>query len=188
MFTRGPTRLQFLIAKAIVLAIYVIPTVLFLMLLGMVIGAIMAQLAGIGTGLSFVTAAHLGHIVLYLLLAILYWYAYMLMALFFGTVGRSTVAGIVGPLIVLAIEPLLSSTITVLTGNSSGTLSEFMKHVPDYFLGNNLTSLLHNQGHMLSFSDAGPYSNGHSLLVIAAYLVVFVGVSCCLTVRRDVTS
>jgi ABC-type transport system involved in multi-copper enzyme maturation permease subunit len=119
MFTRGPTRLQFLIAKAVVLAIYVIPTVLFLMLLGMAIGAIMAQLAGIGTGLSFLTAAHLGHIVLYLLLAILYWYAYMLMALFFGTVGRSTVAGIVGPLIVLAIEPLLSSTITVLTGNSS---------------------------------------------------------------------
>jgi len=31
----------------------------------------------------------------------------MLMALFFGTVGRSTVAGIVGPLILLAIEPLL---------------------------------------------------------------------------------
>ncbi|HKV57255.1 MAG TPA: ABC transporter permease [Ktedonobacteraceae bacterium] len=188
MFTRGPTRLQFLIAKVVVLAIYVIPTILLLMLLGMAIGAIMAQLAGVSTGLSFLTADHFGHFVLYLLLTILYWYAYMLMALFFGTVGRSTVAGIVGPLILLAIEPLLSSSITVLTSSSSGGLTDFLKHVPDYFLGNNLTSLLHNQGQALSFTDAGPYSNGHSLLVVAAYLVVFVGVSCWLTVRRDVTS
>ena len=148
----------------------------------------MAQLAGVNNGLSFLTADHLGHAVLYALLAILYWYAYMLMALFFGTVGRSTVAGIVGPLIVLAIEPLLSSSITVLTGNSSGGFPDFLKHVPDYFLGNNLTSLLHNQGHILSFSDAGAYSDGHSLLVVTAYLVVFVGVSCWLTLRRDVTS
>ena len=188
MFTRGPTRLQFLIAKAMVLAIYVIPTVLCLMLLGMLIGAVMAQLAGIGTGLSFLTTTHFGHAVLYALLAILYWYAYMLLALFFGTVGRSTVAGIVGPLIVLAIEPLLSSSIAVLTSSSSGGLTDFLKHVPDYFLGNNLTSLLHNQGHLLSFTDAGPYSDGHSLLVVAIYLGVFVGVSCWLTVRRDVTS
>ncbi len=188
MFTRGPTRLQFLIAKAVVLAIYVIPTVLFLMVLGIMIGAGMAQLAGVDNGLSFLTADHLGHVALYALLAVLYWYAYMLMALFFGTVGRSTVAGIVGPLIVLAIEPLISSSITVLTGSSSGGFADFMKHVPDYFLGNNLTSLLHNQGHILSFSDAGPYSDGHSLLVVAAYMVVFIGVSCWLTVRRDVTS
>jgi ABC-type transport system involved in multi-copper enzyme maturation permease subunit len=188
MFTRGPTRLQFLIAKMLVLVIYVIPTILFLMLLGILIGAVMAQLAGLANGLSFLTADHFGHVVLYALMAILYWYAYMLLALFFGTVGRSTVAAIVGPLIVLAIEPLVSSSITVLTSNSSGGLTDFLKHVPDYFLGNNLTSLLHNQGHILSFSDAGPYSNGHSLLVVAAYLVVFVGISCWLTVRRDVTS
>ena len=188
MFARGPTRLQFLFAKIVVLAIYVIPTILFLMLLGMVIGAVMAQLAGSGTGLSFLTAAHFGHLVLYLLLAMLYCFAYMLMALFFGTVGRSTVAGIVAPLIWLAIESLISSSIAVLTNNSSGGLADFMKAVPDYFLGNNLTSLLHNQGHALSFSDPGSYSDGHSLLVIAVYLVVFAGVACWLTVRRDVTN
>ena len=188
MFTRGPTRLQFLMAKIVVLVIYVVPTIVILMLLGMAIGAMMAQLAGVGTGFSFLTADHTGHFVLYLLLAILYWYAYMLMALFFGTVGRSTVAAIVGPLIVLAIEPLLSSTITVLTSSSSGSFADFMRHVPDYFLGNNLTSLLHNQGHALSFSDAGPYTDEHSLLVVAVYMVVFVGVSFWLTARRDVTS
>ncbi len=187
MFTRGPTRLQFLFAKIVVLAIYIVPTIVFLMLLGTVIGGVMAQLVGIGTGLSFFTADRFGHLVLFLLLGMLYWFAYMLMALFFGTVGRSTVAGIVGPLIWLAIEPLLGNIIAVLTGNFSGGLSDFLKAIPDYFLGNNLTSLLHNQGNALSFANPGPYADGHSLLVIAVYLVVFVGVACWLTVRRDVT-
>lgn len=188
MFTRGPTRVQFLLAKIVVLAIFVVPTIFFLMLLGSVIGAMMAHLAGIGTDLSFFTAARFGHFVFYLLLGMLYWFAYMLMALFFGTVGRSTVAGIVGPLIWLAIEPLLGNIIAVLTSNGSGGLSDFMKAISDYFLGNNLTSLLHNQGNALSFIDPGSYSDGHSLLVVAVYLVVFVGVACWLTVYRDVTN
>ena len=187
MFTRGPTRVQFLIAKIVVLAIYVIPAILFLILLGTIIGAVMAHLVGIGTGLSFFTADTFGHLVLYLLLGMLYWFAYMLMALFFGTVGRSTVAGIVGPLIWLAIEPLLGNVIAVLTGNFSGGLADFIKAIPDYFLGNNLTSLLHNQGSVLAFSEPGAYTNGHSLLVVAGYLLVFVGISCWLTVRRDIT-
>jgi ABC-2 type transport system permease protein len=187
MFTRGPSRLQFLIAKIVVLAIYVVPTVLFLMLLGTVIGTMMAQLAGIGTGLSFLTAAHFGHFILFLLLGMLYWFGYMLMALFFGTVGRSTVAGIVGPLVWLALEPVLGNIIAVLTSNVSGGLSDFVKAIPDYFFGNNLSSLLHNQGHALSFSEPGPYADGHSLLVIAVYLIVFAGVAGFLTVRRDVT-
>jgi ABC-type transport system involved in multi-copper enzyme maturation permease subunit len=187
MFTRGPSRLQFLIAKIVVLAIYVVPTILFLMLLGTVIGAVMAQLAGIGTGLSFLTAAHFGHLVLFLLLGMLYWFGYMLMALFFGTVGRSTVAGIVGPLVWLALEPVLGNIIAVLTSNVSGGLSDFVKAIPDYFFGNNLSSLLHNQGHALSFAEPGPYADGHSLLVIAVYLIVFAGVAGFLTVRRDVT-
>ncbi len=187
MFTRGPSRLQFLIAKIVVLAIYVVPTILFLMLLGTVIGTMMAQLAGIGTGLSFLTAAHFGHLVLYLLLGMLYWFGYMLMALFFGTAGRSTVAGIVGPLVWLALEPVLGNIIAVLTSNVSGGLSDFVKAIPDYFFGNNLSSLLHNQGHALSFSEPGPYADGHSLLVIAVYLIVFAGVAGFLTVRRDVT-
>ncbi|HLW01151.1 MAG TPA: ABC transporter permease [Ktedonobacterales bacterium] len=187
MFTRGPTRLQFLIAKIAVLAIYVVPTILFLMLVGTVIGAVMGPLTGIGPDYRFLTVPWFGHFVLYLLLGMLYWFAYMLMALFFGTVGRSTVAGTVGPLIWLAAEPALSGIIAAFTNGANGGLAAVVKAIPDYFLSNNLLSLLSNQGHALSFSDPGPYSDMHSLLVIAAYLIVFVGVACWLTVRRDVT-
>jgi hypothetical protein len=36
-------------------------------------------------------------------------------------------------------------------------------------------------------SPTGVYHAGQSLLVVAAYLIVFVGAACWLTLRRDVT-
>lgn len=188
MFTRGPTRLQFLFAKIATLVIYAIPALLLFMLVGMLVGAGMAHVAGIGAGLSFWSAGYAGHLVLYLLLGMLFWLAYMLMALCFGVVGRSTVAGIVGPLIWLAVESLLSNLIIALTSDSSGGLTDVVKAIPGYFLGTNLISLLHNQGSVLSFTRPGAYSDGHSLLVVAVYLAVFVGVASVLTVRREVTN
>lgn len=179
MFTRGPTRLQFLIAKLITLAICAAPTVLLLILLGSGVGAAMAQLAGVGTGFGFLTATTFGHFVLFTLLGMLYWYSFMLMAAFFGVVGRSTVAGIVGPLVWLLIEQPL----TVFLSQAPG----FAQRIPDYFLGNNLLSLIHDQEHALAIGSVGAYPIGQSLLVVAAYLIVFVGVACWLTVRRDVT-
>jgi ABC-type transport system involved in multi-copper enzyme maturation permease subunit len=187
MFTRGPTRLQFLFAKIAVLAIYIVPALLLLMLVGTLVGSALSPLVGVATNFSFFTAAWLGHFVLYLLLGMLFWFGYAVMALFFGTVGRSTVAGIVGPLVWLSTEPLLNRIVVLLVGNSSGGLADFVKAVPDYFLGNNLSSLVQDQAHALSFGDPAPYSDGHSLLVVAVYLVVFIGIACWLTVRRDVT-
>lgn len=179
MFTRGPTRVQFLLSKVAVLAICVIPTLLLTILLGSAVGAVMANLAGVGTGLGFVTASVAGHFVLFVLLGMLFWLSYTLMALFFGTLGRSTVAGIVGPLVWLLVEPVISGFLAGAPG--------FVQHIPDYFLGNNLLSLIHDQMHALAIGDAGAYPAGHALLVVAAYLIAFVGVACWLTVRRDVT-
>ncbi len=179
MFTRGPTRLQFLFAKIAVLAIYVVPAVLFVMLLGSLIGGVMAHLAGVGAGLGFLTAPVFGHFVLFALFGVLFWYSFMLMALFFGTLGRSSVVGIVGPLVWLLLEPVITGLFTSMPG--------FAQHIPDYFLANNLLSLIYNQMHALSIGDAGAYSTGHSLIVVAVYLLAFVGVACWLTVRRDVT-
>jgi ABC-type transport system involved in multi-copper enzyme maturation permease subunit len=190
MFTRGPTRIQFLLAKIAVLLIYLVPAILFWILLGSSMGTVMAHLAGIGVGFGFLTSAEFGHFVLFLLLVMLYCFAYMMMALFFGTAGRSTVAAIVAPLIWLAIEPLLGNVITALVGDNTGGLANFIKVIPTYFLGPNLSLLLQDQEHVLSVGVPNPadYSAGHSLLVVAGYLVAFVGVSALLTVRRDVTN
>jgi ABC-type transport system involved in multi-copper enzyme maturation permease subunit len=185
MFTRGPTRLQFLFAKIAVLAIYVVPTLLFVILLGSAIGAVMAHLAGLGAGLNFLTAAVIGHFALFVLLGMLFWLSYMLMALCFGTAGRSTVAGIVGPLVWLLLEPVLTGFLSSAPG--------FVQYIPNYFLGNNLLSLIYDQMRALGIyslngaSPAGAYHAGQSLLVVAGYLIVFVSAACWLTVRRDVT-
>jgi ABC-type transport system involved in multi-copper enzyme maturation permease subunit len=190
MFTRGPTRLQFLLAKICVLAIYLFPAILFWVLLGTGIGAALAHLAGIGAGWSFLTAAIFGHVVLFVLLVMLYCFAYMMMALFFGTVGRSTVAAIVAPLIWLAFEPVVGRLITALVGDNTGGLADFMKSIPTYFLGANLSLLLHDQQHALGIAHPNPstYSVQHSILVVAGYLIAFVGISALLTVRRDITN
>jgi ABC-type transport system involved in multi-copper enzyme maturation permease subunit len=189
MFTRGPTRVQFLLAKIAVLACYLVPSILFWILLGTGIGAVMAHLAGIGAGWGFLTAAEFGHFVLFVLLVMLYCFAYMMMALFFGTVGRSTIAAIVAPLIWLGAEPVVGNVITALVGNNTGGLADFIKSIPTWFLGPNLSMLLYDQQHALGVAPANPadYSPTHSLLVVAAYLVAFVGISALLTVRRDVT-
>lgn len=185
MFTRGPTRLQFLFAKIAVMAICVVPTLLFEIVLGSTVGAVMAHFAGVGAGLSFLTADVFGHFVLFVLLGMLFWFAYMLMALFFGTVGRSMVVGTVGPLVWLLVEPVL----TVVLSSAPG----FVKYIPNYSLGNNLLSLIHGQMAALgilgndSAVQPGVHSAGQPLLVVAVYLIVFVGVACWLTVRRDVT-
>jgi ABC-type transport system involved in multi-copper enzyme maturation permease subunit len=185
MFTRGPTRVQFLAAKIAVLAICVVPTLLFVILLGSAVGGVMAHLAGVGAGLNFLTAAILGHFMLFVLLGMLFWFSYMLMAVFFGTLGRSTVAGVVGPLVWLFLEPWI-------TGFLSGAPG-FVQYIPNYFLGNNLLSLIQDQMRALGIfslnqqSPAGALHADQSLLIVVAYLIVFVGVACWLTVRRDVT-
>jgi ABC-type transport system involved in multi-copper enzyme maturation permease subunit len=185
MFTRGPTRLQFFYAKLAVLAICVVPILPLVIVLGSAVGGLMAHAAGLGAGLGFLSADVFGHFALFTLLGILFWFSYMLMAAFFGTLGRSAIAGIVGPLVWLLLEPVISGFLSGAPG--------FAQHIPDYFLGNNLLSLIQDQMRALGIfslnepSPAGALYPGQSLLVVAAYLAVFVGVASWVTVRRDVT-
>src|SRR2546428_44259 len=53
MFTRGPTRLQFLFAKIIVIGICIIPALILLMLVGTLVGAAVAPLTGVGASFDF---------------------------------------------------------------------------------------------------------------------------------------
>jgi ABC-type transport system involved in multi-copper enzyme maturation permease subunit len=187
MFSRGPTRLQFLFAKIMVLAIYIVPAVLILMLTATLVGAIMAPLTGVTATFGFLTAGFVGHFALYFLEGTLYWFAFAMMALFFGTIGRSTVAGIVGPLIWLSVEPILTRLIVNLVGDASGGWYDFVKAIPDYFLSNSLGSLINNQQAALFGGSGGAYTDVHSLLVVVGYLVAFVSLAIWATKKRDVT-
>lgn len=188
MFTRGPTRLQFLLAKIGASIVCIVPAFLALMAMGILEGYGLHPLSQLPLSFSFFTLAWFGHALLYLLIGILAWFVYAVMALFFGILGRSTAAGVMGPLLWLSLEPLLNRLISSLANNTSGTLHNIIAAIPDYFVNNNIGALLDNQGHYLFGDPSSTLTDLHALSVLFVYIIVFVGLSCWLTVRRDVTS
>ena len=188
LYTRGPTRLHFLFAKVATAIICILPVVLLLMLLGVFLGEALYALLGFSTRWSFFTVSWLEHAVVFVLLIALAWFAYAMLALFFGTLARSTVAAVLAPFIWDIVESALRELIRAFAAGSSGPFTDIVKAIPDYFIANNMIALLANQGRFVFGSDVSSLSNLHAFTVLAVYLVLFIGLSCWLAVKRDVTN
>jgi ABC-type transport system involved in multi-copper enzyme maturation permease subunit len=198
MFTRGPSRTQFLIGKiGAALSCIVIGT-LVMLVLGIVLGVLLGFLFHLPSTYDFFSAAWLGHAILYMLIAMLDLFMAAMMALFLSTLGRSTAAGIAGTLVwLLLIEPVLGAICTIVANVSSGATAAFFNAVPNYFIGNSVSALQQNQNQavfgpdfslFLSRGNGLVVSDAHALLVIAGYLIVFIGVAWWVNERRDVTN
>jgi len=188
LYTRGPTRLHFLFAKVATVIICILPVVLLLMLLGVFLGEVLYAQLGFSTRWSFFTVSWLEHAVLFILLIALAWFAYAMLALFFGTLARSTVAAVLAPFVWDIVESALRELIRAFAAGSSGPFTDIVKAIPDYFIANNMIALLANQGRFVFGSDVSSLSNLHAYTVLAFYLVLFIGLSCWLAVKRDVTN
>jgi len=188
LYTRGPTRLHFLFAKVATVIMCILPTVLLLTLLGVILGEVLYAQFGFSTRWSFLTVSWLEHAVLFVLLIALAWFAYAMLALFFGTLARSTVAAVLAPFVWDIVESALRELIRAFAAGSSGPFTTIVKAIPDYFIANNMIALLANQGRFVFGSDVSSLSNLHAFTVLAVYLVLFIGLSCWLTVKRDVTN
>jgi ABC-type transport system involved in multi-copper enzyme maturation permease subunit len=188
MYTRGPTRLQFLLAKVGVAAVCAAIGILTITITGIVIGQVLNTLSSIPQALDFLSASWIMHALLYLLAAMLDWFIYATIAIFFGTLGRSTVAGIVGALTWLFLEPILGSILKLAGTFSQGTFGNFLKAIPDYFISNNTAALLQNQGQYIFGGSGSSLSDLHTLAVLLIYLAVFIGLSWWINDRRDVTN
>jgi ABC-type transport system involved in multi-copper enzyme maturation permease subunit len=188
LYTRGPTRLHFLFAKVATVIICILPVVLLLMLLGVFLGEVLYAQLGFSTRWSFFTVSWLEHAVLFVLLIALAWFAYAMLALFFGTLARSTVAAVLAPFVWDIVESALRELIRAFAAGSSGPFTDIVKAIPDYFIANNMIALLANQGRFVFGSDVSSLSNLHAYTVLAVYLVLFIGLSCWLAVKRDVTN
>ncbi len=188
LFTRGPTRLQFLVAKIVTVIICIVPVVLVLTLLGIFLGEVLYSILGFSTNWGFLTANWLGHTGLFLLAGMLGWFVWAMVAIFFGTLGRSTVAAIVAPFIWYITEQILNNLISGFVGSSSGPISDLVKAIPDYFVGNNIYALLQNQAHVVFGASASSLSDLHALSVLGVYIALFITLSRWLTVKRDVTN
>lgn len=188
MYTRGPTRLQFLLAKVGVAALCAAIGILTITLTGILIGQVLNALSSIPQVLDFLNAGWITHALLYLLVAMLDWFLYATIAIFFGTLGRSTVAGIVGALAWLFLEPILGSILKLAGTFSHGTFGNFLKAIPDYFISNNTGALLQNQGQYVTGGSSSSLSDLHALVVLLIYLVAFIGLSWWINEHRDVTN
>jgi ABC-type transport system involved in multi-copper enzyme maturation permease subunit len=198
MFTRGPSRTQFLIGKIGAAVSCIVLGVLVITVLGIVLGILLGFLFKLPSTYDFFNAAWVGHAILYLLIIMLSLFVDSMLALFLATVGRSTAAGIAGALVwILLGEPVLGAICSIVATTTNGTTSAFFRAVPDYFIGNSVTALQQNQNLAVFGSDFAQFlargnttmlSDAHALLVLVGYLIIFIGLAWWVNERRDVTN
>jgi len=188
MFTRGPWRGQFLLAKYGAALVCTVIGVLGMALAGVVLGQFFNLLSGVPQSGVFFTAAWFGHAIAYLLATMLNWFMYAVVAIFFGVLGRSTAAGIVGALTWFFAEPIVSNILTIAGNFSVGAAGTFLRALPDYLMGNNARALQLNQAQFLFGGTSSSQSNLQALITLAVYLIVFISLTWWLNESRDVTN
>lgn len=188
MFTRGPTRSQFLLSKLGTAIICSAIGVLVLSCVGILTGQVLNPVSGIAQGFDFFSASWAAHALFYLLIAMLDWIMYATIAIFFGTLGRSTVAGIVGALTWLFVEPILGGILKLAGTFSRGPFGDFLNAIPNYFIYNNIGALQEDQSAYLFGHSTTTISVVHALIVIACYFALFLGLAWWINGRRDVTN
>ncbi len=188
MSTRGPTRVQYLLSKVGAILTCTIIGFVFIVLIGLVVGALLNLLSGVATNTDFVNNGGLGHMLLYALISMFGLFVYTMLALFLGTAGRATAAGVAGALVWWVLESVLSGVLSVVAFIVKGPFGDFLKAVPDYFISNNINALLQNQTQYFIGNGPSTLSDVHAVLVLLVYLALFIGVSIFISVRRDITN
>jgi len=188
LYTRGPTRGQFLLAKALCLLSCIILGCVILVLLGILMGALLNLITGLPMDFSFFTISWLLHATVYFGIVILGLLIYALLALCLSTLGRATAAGLTGALVWWGLEGILGNVFVLISNLTKGITSTILKTIPDYFIGNNINALLANQNHYLNGAEAGTISDLKAITVLVVYIIVFFGSSWLVNWRRDVTN
>lgn len=194
ILSRGVGRAQLIIAEALTLAALSLFAAAVLMLIGMLVGFTLGPALG-GTLPAFASGVP-GELLLTWLALALNLFGYCAIALFFATLGRSTAAGIGFALGFFVAESVLQgilAAISFLFQQTQPNVAEFIRHIPDWFLGTNVGYIVqHASLSPLAISPSGDQGGpgvgmGHALLVALLYLIVTIGGSYLLTRKRDIT-
>ena len=188
--SRGVSRSQHFIAQSAALAILSLAVAAVMLLLGALIGVTIGP--ALGGSLLAPSLRGVGELIVYWLALGLNLFVYTLIAQCFATLGKSALAGIGVPLAYLLLEVVAGAIISVigtvltLAQNPSGP---FVQHIPDWFLGTNVGSLVKDAGqypYNLAFGTA-PVSTTHALLVTLAYCAALIAVGYLVFRSRDIT-
>ncbi|HCI79422.1 MAG TPA: hypothetical protein DHW02_07015 [Ktedonobacter sp.] len=188
MCTRGPSRIQFLLAKVGAIFAYTLLGLIVVVLLGVILSALLNLLSGIPMTFDFLQNGGGVAIVLYLMATFVSLFVYTMLALFLATFGRATVAGVAGPIVWYILEGILTSVFGAIGLFVKGPFGDLLKAVPDYFIGNNVNALLQNIESRFLGGQASTISDLHAWLVLLAYIILFIGVSLWITEHRDITN
>lgn len=188
MSTRGPTRVQYLLSKIGAILVSIFVGFVFIVLIGLVVGALLNLVSGVATDTGFVSDGKLGHMLLYVLIAMFGLFMYTMLALFLATAGRATAAGVAGALVWWVLESVLSGVLSIVALLIKGPFGDILKAVPDYFIGNNIGALLQNQTQYFMGTGPNTLSDVHALIVLLVYLALFIGLSIFISLRRDITN
>lgn len=188
---RGVGRGQFIAAQVIAIAILALIATGVVLFVGSLIGVTLGPALG-GKIPSFPPGGILELLGYWVTLSFQI-FAYAMIGLLLGTLARSTAAAIAVPLGFYIFESLVGGILIALSFAIGGNFGDFLKHVPDWFLGTNVGTLSTNVSQspvdfgVSTSSVAAQVSTGHALLVSLAYCVILVGLSYLILRRRDVT-
>jgi ABC-type transport system involved in multi-copper enzyme maturation permease subunit len=190
MLTRGPTRIQFMLAKVGAILVCDGIGVFGMTLLGILAGQLFTPFTPFHQSFAFLNIAWIGHaflLILYLLLGLI---VYALMALFFATLGKATAAGVGITLVWVLVVEVLGETLGIVGKAIQGTSGTVLLGISKCLIGPNVDALLQNQSYYLFGNSSTPSDvpDVQALLVFAFYIVLFVGLSWWITERRDVTN
>ncbi|MBX5451913.1 ABC transporter permease [Thermogemmatispora sp.] len=189
LFTRGPTRTQFLLAKVAAILICCIVGISGMTLSGLITGYLLSFLRQTPDTSPFLTTSWLLHTGLFLLLAILNWFIFGVIALFFGILGRSSAAGIGGGIVWYLLEPIIGQICQLSSELVQGPVSAFLGAIPDYLIGNNLATLMAHQGYYIfGSSSSSRLPDLGAMTVLLVYIVLLLSVAAWLNQRRDITN
>jgi ABC-type transport system involved in multi-copper enzyme maturation permease subunit len=200
MLTRGPTRTEFFLAKILALLISAFLFVLILIPIGILAGALFNLVFGIGVNFNFFTGEWVLHALLFFLLEVLNVFVFAMIALCFSTLGRNPAAGIAAALVWWVLENILTSVLRIIGISNPGQVGDVLKAIPNFFVGNDVSALLTHQSDILNGVKqiTAPVTDSQytipeivdwvALIVIAVYLIVFIGSGWWTHQSRDVTN
>jgi ABC-2 type transport system permease protein len=183
---RGVGRGQFLTAQVIALAILALISSAALILIGALLGVIGGLITGGGEAIS---AAGIGELMVFWLAVALNAFAYAVVALWIGTIGRSVAGAIAGPLIYVFVEFVVAGVLSVFQNAvNPDALTRLLAAIPDYMLGPNAEELVQLSGQtpykLLFYS--GHVGETHALVMVALYCALFIGSAYFIFRLRDV--
>lgn len=188
LLSRGPSRLQFLLAKLGAMLICMFIMLATLIVISLITWTLVSLIERQPIVLEPLTGAQILHTLLYMLTTALSLFTYSLLAISLSSWGKATAAGVTSVLTWWFLEGGIITLLSIVGSRLDNAFGTFLQAIPDYLIGNNLAALHANQEDYLTGQTHASLSDLHAGIVILVYLIVFTGITWWDLQKRDITN